>query len=297
MLHAYVLEGPDGVGKSTLAEALCASLSKRRPVTRVNTGPPKGNAFQEYIDRIEWMVEKTAEDPTRAFVIDRFHVGELVYGNMFRKTDFTIDQARYIDMVLTGLDVHMVHCTMPRDEGIARLVARDGGVPDEKSGAAKPHWEAIRAGFNAMCGEPYPWEGLDDSAWYDEFCRNNNPRILTAPWQVIEMTDTPKNLAHTVLQSRRFNRFGSKGAIGSLSADYVVAVEDRACIPECVAALGKRCEDVLFFDLSSGQKDSFVCEAFVWYGCNTRETPRVTAERGEYAVSTPAELADVVNGV
>jgi hypothetical protein len=73
-----ILEGPDGGGKTTLAEALYEFLDERdhaRGVVRMHKGPPVGHPLDEYLRPI------SAYRPGRSphLILDRWHWGERVY--------------------------------------------------------------------------------------------------------------------------------------------------------------------------------------------------------------------------
>lgn len=67
-----VIEGPDKTGKTTLAKAVAERLGFKY----VHFSAPKGNPADEYIDFLLNLKEPT--------VCDRFHLGEFVYGPIFR---------------------------------------------------------------------------------------------------------------------------------------------------------------------------------------------------------------------
>lgn len=67
-----IIEGADKTGKTTLAKAIADRFGYRYH----HSGPPKGHPADEYIDFL-----LNLKRPT---VCDRFHLGELVYGPMFR---------------------------------------------------------------------------------------------------------------------------------------------------------------------------------------------------------------------
>lgn len=72
-----VLEGPDCAGKTTLAEALTANYG----TVRANGKPPEDESlFEHYAGQ----VALAAKVPSELTVFDRLHVGELIYGPLFR---------------------------------------------------------------------------------------------------------------------------------------------------------------------------------------------------------------------
>jgi hypothetical protein len=68
-----VIEGVDKTGKSSLARGLHAALGW--PVEKF--GPPRGDAAREYLAALR---------QAGPFIADRFHLGESVYGPIYRGT-------------------------------------------------------------------------------------------------------------------------------------------------------------------------------------------------------------------
>lgn len=83
-----VIEGPDGTGKTTLAEHLSRSLSL--PIDHF--GAPDMEAFDFY----NYLFEKY---PNGGAIVDRYHVGSFVYGNVFRNGN---DLSDYESWLLEG---------------------------------------------------------------------------------------------------------------------------------------------------------------------------------------------------
>ena len=78
-MKILVLEGPDGAGKTTLANQLVAQDPLRKVV---HNGPPKPNEnlFETYTNQI-----LAASRGSIPVIFDRLHFGELVYGQVIRK--------------------------------------------------------------------------------------------------------------------------------------------------------------------------------------------------------------------
>lgn len=116
----FVLEGPDGGGKSTLAHAL-EDLGWRY----VHVGPPAGQPpYQQYLDLLADVARKRRTDiDVRPVVFDRLHLGERVYGPVLRDHDGLgpIHQ-RMLDRVLMGLSAVIVYCD-PGEEAMTRVWA------------------------------------------------------------------------------------------------------------------------------------------------------------------------------
>lgn len=75
-MSVIVLEGIDGAGKSTLAE----NIKKLAPVKTIieHRGPLKGSVEEELLEPLQDLPTKTL------MVCDRWHVGEMVYGPIYR---------------------------------------------------------------------------------------------------------------------------------------------------------------------------------------------------------------------
>lgn len=96
-----ILEGPDGGGKSTLARA----LADRYGWSVYHQGPYDQDVIQETIEKV-----RGANLPTPA-VFDRLHVGERVYGPVYRGEDLLGAAGhRALDRWLVGLGAVVVVC-------------------------------------------------------------------------------------------------------------------------------------------------------------------------------------------
>jgi DNA polymerase III delta prime subunit len=86
----FIVEGPDGAGKTTYATALAAQFGLK---VHHEGPPPADNIFGHYYQLL---------DRQQAMVFDRLHLGELVYGPLLRgKSGITFEQCRVLsDMAL-----------------------------------------------------------------------------------------------------------------------------------------------------------------------------------------------------
>lgn len=102
----FVLEGPDGAGKTTFAKRLVENLAGYRTE---HFGPPTQPPLEEYL---HWLVDQDAKG--HRMIIDRFHLGESVYGPIFRGT---LGLNRYeltaIEWALMVRGYMMVHVSQP----------------------------------------------------------------------------------------------------------------------------------------------------------------------------------------
>jgi hypothetical protein len=106
-----VLEGPDMAGKTTLARQL-ADTYQNSEIKR--QGPPSGDILETYLRPIEEWASSLRTNESEHLILDRWHMGELVYGPLLRgESLLTERQADYIDMVLQTFGCTFVHLTAP----------------------------------------------------------------------------------------------------------------------------------------------------------------------------------------
>jgi hypothetical protein len=101
-----VLEGVDGAGKTTLTDRLLSSLPNE--TKRLHSGPLKGDALKEYV----WRLRDYRPDSTQNLICDRWHVGELVYGPLYRgSSKLTKAMQTYVEMYLDKLGAYKLVVT------------------------------------------------------------------------------------------------------------------------------------------------------------------------------------------
>jgi thymidylate kinase len=95
-----IIEGADKTGKTTLAKA----IAKRFGYHYYHSGPPKRRPADEYIDFLLDLKYST--------VCDRFHLGELVYGPMFRGTiGINEREFRVIEYMLKSMKAILIYAS------------------------------------------------------------------------------------------------------------------------------------------------------------------------------------------
>ena len=107
-----VVEGVDGAGKSTL-------IQKLTHTDVIHCGPIKKHPMQEYIEPL------LKYDGSYDMVCDRLHVGELVYGPIYRgESKLTEGGRRFIEMFLESRGALKLILDAPLDEIQRRLEHR-----------------------------------------------------------------------------------------------------------------------------------------------------------------------------
>lgn len=137
-----LLEGPDGAGKSTLAQRLASAIDGRRPPDTSllvrHKGPPLDHPLIEYVEPLLSYVP----DGTQHVICDRWHVGESVYPSVFnRSTQLDYPVRAWIELFLASRGALLVY--VRRDVDILEDVARRRG--DDPTAVAQ-----LRPALNAF---------------------------------------------------------------------------------------------------------------------------------------------------
>jgi len=102
-----ILEGIDKVGKSTLAKQFQANGFTLIKVSQPKTSQP----FQEYVELISRL------STNRNYVLDRFYLGELAYGQVYRgKSRLSPIQQFYLEQLLFKFNPLLVYCWLDYNE-------------------------------------------------------------------------------------------------------------------------------------------------------------------------------------
>jgi thymidylate kinase len=124
-----ILEGPDGAGKSTLAESLSDEIVRQSTrdatVEILHKGPPAEGAtiLTEYMDPL--LDYRPGGD--RHVICDRWHLGELVYPGMLSRSSLALDRVgfAYLEMFLASRGALAVHVDAGYDTLLDVLHKRD----------------------------------------------------------------------------------------------------------------------------------------------------------------------------
>lgn len=180
-----ILEGPDGGGKTSLANALdhhwrsqdLGPASADRLLTRrVKWGPPSSHdlcpftEYETFLDRPEIQDDVRS---SRALVLgDRWHAGEMVYGPLLRdKSRLTPAGMAHVELALTGAGALRVMCLPPLVEVQRRFAARGDDLVSELSVPLLWRWYEAHAavfGYRVVTGDEAAEELFDELTFVAE---------------------------------------------------------------------------------------------------------------------------------
>lgn len=118
-----ILEGVDGAGKSTLADALTEELEEGRfeEVELLHRGPPTADVISEYV----LPIQHYRPGQNKHLVCDRWHLGEEVYGPELRdRSLFDPVTFSHVERVLLTRGALVVHLDPPLETLSRRIEER-----------------------------------------------------------------------------------------------------------------------------------------------------------------------------
>ena len=86
-MYLIIVEGTDNIGKDTLINRLIEDFET---VTLIHCGSPKGKCFTSYEQDLKFIkyaknIRDGLYDNTDVIIMNRSHIGEYVYGQLYRK--------------------------------------------------------------------------------------------------------------------------------------------------------------------------------------------------------------------
>lgn len=141
-----ILEGPDGSGKTYLAERLMERIQAVQPSVEAPTyihkkRPTEATFLAEYLQPIADYMPRSG----RTVILDRWHIGELIYPEMAdRRTLATVTEFHYLEMFLRSRGALIVHVDTPVAKILECLEERPERDPLEER-VLEQHSEFSRA--------------------------------------------------------------------------------------------------------------------------------------------------------
>jgi hypothetical protein len=138
-----ILEGVDGAGKSTLASAIIEKIQKLHPedtVEYLHASQIKGTVYEEYVEPLSDYQPGSG----RHIVIDRWHVGERIYGPLYRDSsafDAAIGSFAWIELFLASKGARLWNVTQELEVLQKRLAERGEDFLEDR------HVELVRDRF------------------------------------------------------------------------------------------------------------------------------------------------------
>jgi hypothetical protein len=166
-----VLEGPDGAGKTTLAQRLVTEyVAARWSVRLLRKGPIKQDVFTEYLRPLDDLIGKPSNT---VWILDRWHVGELIYGPLLRgRSQLTLRQAAYIEMVMQSFGCAFLHVSQPTSVLQERWDLRPDGL-------IKREWLVeVNAKYDTYVWTHHHWNSLSDSVEFGDHTLFQHPSPL-----------------------------------------------------------------------------------------------------------------------
>lgn len=136
-----ILEGPDGAGKSTLAKNLEDQLyndggEDGASVTLLHNGPPQPfdtePPFVAYLNQIAGWAAIHGKYDNRHLIVDRLHIGEKVYGPIFRgESQLTENEVYAIERYLDAIGAIKIFVAADLETLTARIKERGDDMVKE----------------------------------------------------------------------------------------------------------------------------------------------------------------------
>tara|TARA_R110000803_G_scaffold93896_1_gene161364 strand:- start:620 stop:1132 length:513 start_codon:yes stop_codon:yes gene_type:complete len=143
-----IIEGIDGSGKSTLANMIEEAAQSKYEVVRAHKGPMTGTVVEEYVAPLFNL------KPDQLLIADRWHVGEMIYGPIYRGISYVDSVLEHIENILDDLGAIKLVMLTPREIVKERLGSRGEDYLKEKDFdevfdfyelfASDHFWEEIR---------------------------------------------------------------------------------------------------------------------------------------------------------
>jgi thymidylate kinase len=144
-----VIEGPDGSGKTTLAN----HIKRATGFEYRHEGPPPGDRdpMVYYLGRL-YDAYITRFTGTGGVILDRFAMGERVYGTILRETAFTDEQWRSFSNILQNAEALQIVCYPPEDRALGSWSER--AMANKEFIKKAQVWQRTYTAFGEFAGDP-----------------------------------------------------------------------------------------------------------------------------------------------
>ena len=159
-----IIEGCDGVGKTTLAETIAARITDvGEPAEILHYGPPERHPLDEYeLDLVDY-----TPGGGLSIIADRYHLGELVYAPLYRNESplggYAGSGRAHVELFLAARGAVVVHVDGNEADVRSRLVERGEDFLDLKDIGTVLH-EFRTAARTSLCTHvrvPMFWDETD----------------------------------------------------------------------------------------------------------------------------------------